>query len=44
MLNEARQELAAAEAEERQAHRRWEQAQSELENAKRKLERLESRP
>jgi hypothetical protein len=43
-LNEAKQLLAGAEAEERQAHRRWEQAQSEVEKARRKLERLQSRP
>jgi len=43
-LHEARQELAAAEAEERQARRRWEQTQGEVEKARRTLERLQSRP
>lgn len=42
-LNEAKQELAAAEAEERQARRRWEQAQHELDKARIAFENAERR-
>ena len=42
-LNEAKQELAAAEAEERQAHRRWEQAQAELDKARIAFDNAERR-
>jgi hypothetical protein len=42
-LNEAKQELAAAEAEERQAHRRWEQARHELDKARIAFENAERR-
>ena len=42
-LNEAKQELAAAEAEERQAKRRWEQAQTELDKARVAFENAERR-
>jgi len=42
-LNEAKQELSAAEAEERQAHRRWEQAQHELDKARIAFENAERR-
>jgi hypothetical protein len=42
-LNEAKQELAAAEAEERQAQRRWEQAKNELDKARTAFENAERR-
>lgn len=42
-LDEARQELNAAEAEERQARRRWEQAQSELDKARVAFDNAERR-
>jgi hypothetical protein len=42
-LNEAKQELSAAEAEERQARRRWEQAQNELDKARIAVENAERR-
>jgi len=42
-LNEAKQELAAAEAEERQARRRWEQTQNELDKARIAFENAERR-
>ena len=42
-LNEAKQDLSAAEAEERQAHRRWEQAQEELDKARTAFENAERR-
>ena len=42
-LNEAKQELSAAEAEERQAHRRWEQAQHELDKARIAVDNAERR-
>lgn len=42
-LNEAKQELTAAEAEERQAHRRWQQAQKELDKARIAFENAERR-
>lgn len=40
-LNEAKEELRAAEAEERQAHRRWEEAQRELDKARSAFENAE---
>ena len=42
-LNEAKQELSAAEAEERQAHRRWEQAKGELDKARIAVDNAERR-
>ena len=42
-LNEAKQELSAAEAEERQARRRWEQTQTELDKARIAFENAERR-
>jgi len=42
-LNEAKQELSAAEAEERQARRRWEQTQNELDKARIAFENAERR-
>jgi len=42
-LNEAKQELAAAEAEERQARRRWEETQRDLDKARAAFENAERR-